>query len=103
MFLLSATKTDISVLIIVPARLTGEKSVTVDNCTGTVTANGSLLKDSMADQGIETFIYESKSAEGCSSTEPCSYLIMLTVSGVPESIAGSKIVASPSGVEKLTR
>ena len=69
----------------------------------TCNSNGSTLKDDITVQGFSAFVYESRSAVGAgNATEPGSYLISLTVSGVAGSLTGSKIEVSPSGIEKFT-
>jgi len=64
--------------------------------------NGASLKATITDQGFSAFNYASQSAPGGSATEAGSYLITLTVSGVPASLTGAKIEVSPSGIEKYT-
>ena len=70
--------------------------------TGICNKHGATLKDTILQQGFNSFSYESYSAEGGDPNEPADYLMTFTVTGVPADLTGSTIEVSPAGIYKFT-
>jgi prepilin-type N-terminal cleavage/methylation domain-containing protein len=64
--------------------------------------HGSTLKPTQTEQGFSGFSYESASAEGGNPSEPASYTMTFTITGVPADLTGSTVVVSPTGIYKYT-